>query len=94
MIYYEIINEIFNLATVVAKLKQRKKECNYMNNQVLPGDYKDTLDSIVNKIKIAQQNATLSANYYLLKLYWDIGNIIVDKKNREDWVNSCSRQIF
>ena len=56
-----------------------------MNNQVLPGDYKDTLDSIVNKIKIAQQNATLSANYYLLKLYWDIGNIIVDKKNREEW---------
>ena len=56
-----------------------------MNNQVLPGDYKDTLDSIVNKIKMAQQNAALSANYYLLKLYWDIGNIIVDKKNREDW---------
>lgn len=52
---------------------------------MLPSDYKDTLDLIINKIKIAQQNAAISVNYHLLKLYWDVGNVIVAKKNREDW---------
>ena len=56
-----------------------------MKNEILPSDYKDTLDLIINKIKIAQQNAAISANYYLLKLYWDVGNVIVEKKNRADW---------
>ncbi len=56
-----------------------------MKNEILPSDYKDTLNLIINKIKIAQQNAAISANYYLLKLYWDVGNIIVEKKNRADW---------
>ncbi len=56
-----------------------------MNNEVLPNDYKETLELIIDKIKIAQQNAVISANYYLLNLYWEIGNIIVDKKKKQGW---------
>ena len=56
-----------------------------MKNEILPNDYKFTLETIIDKIQKAQQNATISANYYLLKLYWDVGNIIVEKKNKEDW---------
>lgn len=56
-----------------------------MNNEILPNDYKETLELIIDKIKIAQQNAVISANYYLLNLYWEIGNIIVDKKKKQGW---------
>ncbi len=34
-----------------------------MNNEVLPNDYKETLELIIDKIKIAQQNAVISANW-------------------------------
>lgn len=77
------------MATEVAKLKKYKNTNEWrfrlMNNEVLPNDYKETLELIIDKIKIAQQNAVISANYYLLNLYWEIGNIIVDKKKKQGW---------
>lgn len=86
---YLEINAIINLATAVAKLKKYKDTNEWrfrlMNNEILPNDYKETLELIIDKIKIAQQNAVISANYYLLNLYWEIGNIIVDKKKKQGW---------
>lgn len=65
-----------------------------MKNEILPSDYKETLDLIIDKIRIAQQNAVLSANYYLLNLYWDIGNIIVDKKKKARLGNRSNREFI
>lgn len=40
----------------------------------------ETLQLIIQKIEIAQQRAVISTNITLLDLYWDIGNIILNKK--------------
>lgn len=56
-----------------------------MNNELLPNDYKSTLEQIVQKIEIAQQKAIISTNITLLDLYWEIGNIILNKKKEQGW---------
>ena len=56
-----------------------------MNNELLPNDYKETLNLIIQKIQLAQQKAVISANITLLDLYWEIGNVILKmgcKSNR------------
>ena len=37
------------------------------------------------KIESAQQKAVISANKTLLDLYWDIGNVILNKKKEQGW---------
>ena len=56
-----------------------------MNNGILPNNYKETLDLIIQKIELAQQKAVISANISLLDLYWDIGNIILNRKKEQGW---------
>lgn len=56
-----------------------------MNNEILPNNYKETLDLIIQKIEFAQQKAVISANITLLDLYWDIGNIILNRKKEQGW---------
>ena len=51
-----------------------------MKKEVLSSNYKETLNLIIQEIKLAQQKAIISANITLLDLYWDIGNILVNKK--------------
>ena len=43
-----------------------------MNNEIMPSDYKETLDVIKNKIKQAQLGAMLSVNSYMLNLYFEV----------------------
>ena len=52
-----------------------------MNNEILPNDYRETLNLIIQKIQLAQQKAVISVNITLLDLYWEIGNVILKKKN-------------
>ena len=56
-----------------------------MNNEILPNDYRETLNLIIQKIQLAQQKAVISANITLLDLYWDIGNVILNKKKEQGW---------
>lgn len=56
-----------------------------MKNELLPNDYKETLQLIIQKIEMAQQRAVISTNITLLDLYWDIGNIILNKKKEQGW---------
>lgn len=56
-----------------------------MKSELLPNDYKETLQLIIQKIEIAQQRAVISTNITLLDLYWDIGNIILNKKKEQGW---------
>ena len=42
-----------------------------MNNEILPNDYRETLNLIIQKIQLAQQKAVISANITLLDLYWE-----------------------
>ena len=54
-----------------------------MKKEILPSDYKETLNLIIQKIELAQQKGIISANITLLDLYWDIGNILVNKKKEQ-----------
>lgn len=56
-----------------------------MKNQLLPSDYKETLELIKQKIELAQQQAIISVNTNLLNLYWEVGNIILGKKEIQGW---------
>ena len=56
-----------------------------MNNEILPNDYRETLNLIIQKIQLAQQKAVISANITLLDLYWEIGNVILKKKKEQGW---------
>ena len=56
-----------------------------MKNQLLPSDYKETLKLIKQKIELAQQHAIISVNANLLNLYWEVGNIILGKKEVQGW---------
>ena len=51
-----------------------------MNNAILPNDYRETLSLIIQKIQLAQQKAVIFTNMTLLDLYWEIGNVILNKK--------------
>ena len=56
-----------------------------MNNEMLPNDYRETLNLIIQKIQLAQQKAVISANMTMLDLYWEIGNVILNKKKEKGW---------
>ena len=62
-----------------------------MNNEILPSDYKETLELIIQKIESAQQKAVISANKTLLDLYWDIGNVILNKKKEQTYIKEFDR---
>ena len=47
-----------------------------MKNELLPSDYKDTLELIIQKIELAQQKAVISANITLLDLIGSSQDII------------------
>ena len=56
-----------------------------MNNEILPNDYRETLNLIIEKIQLAQQKAVIATNITLLDLYWEIGNVILNKKKEQGW---------
>jgi predicted nuclease of restriction endonuclease-like (RecB) superfamily len=46
---------------------------------------KDLLTEIKSRVRQAQQRAALFANAEMIRLYWDIGNLIADRKEAEGW---------
>jgi len=55
------------------------------------------LSKLKNKIISSQQDAVISVNKELLMFYWEIGNLILDKKKEQGWqediVNSLSNDL-
>jgi predicted nuclease of restriction endonuclease-like (RecB) superfamily len=51
-------------------------------------EYKGFLKEIVFKIKSSQYEALKSVNKELIKLYWDIGRMIIDRQNKYKWGDS------
>lgn len=51
----------------------------------LPDDYAEFLDSLKRRVRIAQTKAALSVNRQLISLYWDIGRLIVERQERDEW---------
>ncbi len=51
----------------------------------LPDDYADTLEAIQRRIRRAQARVLSAANSAMIRLYWDIGGMILDRQRREGW---------
>jgi predicted nuclease of restriction endonuclease-like (RecB) superfamily len=52
------------------------------------GYYQDLLRDIKSRIRAAQIRASLSVNRELIKLYWDVGKMIVGRQRVEGWGKS------
>jgi len=55
------------------------------SDQILPGDYTGLLATIKKRIRTAQTRAILSANSELIRLYWEIGQMIASRQKKEGW---------
>ena len=52
---------------------------------VVTDEYRAWIEKIKQKIKQSQIKASVKVNYAMLDLYWDIGNILVNKKKEKGW---------
>ena len=50
-----------------------------------PESYQRTLDALVERVEAARVRALRSVNQELVLLYWDIGQEILDRQEREGW---------
>jgi len=52
----------------------------------LPGNnYQNILANLKEKIRLARYQASLKVNFELLKIYWEIGNTILEQQKLEGW---------
>jgi len=47
--------------------------------------YVALLETIKTRIRLAQVRAVMSANAELIRMYWDVGGIIIERQEREGW---------
>ena len=56
-------------------------------------DYRRLLRDIKSRIRAAQIRASLSVNRELIELYWDVGEMIVNRQRVEGWGKSIVNKI-
>lgn len=75
----------------------KRKVARSINRNILPSDYKETLQKLKERIRKAQIKASLRVNEELLILYWDIGKTILEKQKKERWgaktINRIARDL-
>ena len=59
----------------------------------LPADYAAVLDSLKGRVQQAQTRAMLSVNRDLIRLYWDIGRLIVERQEQAGWGNKVVERL-
>ncbi len=65
----------------------------------LPGDktvmkrYGDLLADIKTRIRQAQNRAVMSANAEMIRLYWDIGQMVAKRQGSEGWGKGLLRRL-
>lgn len=64
-----------------------------MDNIIVSKDYKTFIKEIKLKIKTSQIKAAIKVNEELLRLYWDLGAMIVQKQNDSSWGDGLVAQI-
>lgn len=52
---------------------------------VAPANFGELLRDVKDRIQTAQTRAISAANAELVRLYWDIGRIILERQEREGW---------
>ena len=64
-----------------------------MSEQLTDKYYIDFLDTIKNRIQGARIAAIRSVNKELIKLYWDIGKMIIEKQEEHGWGKSVVEKL-
>ena len=54
-------------------------------NSGLPDGYLDVLGEIKRRIQTARLRTVMAANSAMVTLYWDIGDLILERQEREGW---------
>src|SRR5882672_12025749 len=60
---------------------------------VLSTGYRGLLTDIKARIRVAQIKASLAVNRELIKLYWEIGRLIVNRQRAEGWGKSVVEKL-
>jgi len=55
-----------------------------MDASLLPATYPQLLADIKTRIRQARTRAALSVNAELIRLYWEIGGVIIERQRREE----------
>ncbi|MGF1583588.1 MAG: YhcG family protein [Gemmataceae bacterium] len=61
--------------------------------KALPAAYTELLSELKEQIRSAQLKAAVSVNREMIRLYWDIGKVIVERQDREGWGKSVVDQL-
>ena len=56
-----------------------------MSDVVLPDDYLSVLDGVKDKVRQARYRAQRTVNTELIQLYWQIGNVLVERTDQAQW---------
>ncbi|MDO9097251.1 MAG: DUF1016 N-terminal domain-containing protein, partial [Candidatus Methanoperedens sp.] len=64
-----------------------------MVKDIIPNNYAVLLNEIKQRIRSAQYEALKAVNKELISLYWDIGQMIVDRQKEEPWGKSVVEQL-
>src|SRR5438094_2414327 len=56
-----------------------------VSGNALPPGYAELLEDLKGRVRTAQLKAALSVNREMIRLYWDIGRLIVERQEREGW---------
>ena len=56
-------------------------------------EYRLFIANIKSRIRVAQVKASFSVNAELIRLYWDIGQAVVDRQNKDGWGSAVVQQI-
>ena len=62
-------------------------------NLVLDNEYQQTLTALKERVRSAQFKAVRSVNVELIKLYWDIGNTVIEKQQHHVWGSKFLEQV-
>src|SRR5947209_19701464 len=62
-----------------------KSELVPVSGGALPPGYAELLEDLKGRVRTAQLKAALSVNREMIRLYWDIGRLIVERQQREGW---------
>jgi len=62
-------------------------------SDLIPSDYKELLGKIKQRIRSAQYEALRAVNKELISLYWDIGQMIVERQKEETWGKSVVKRL-
>ena len=66
-------------------MPKKTKKIIRKSEQIIVKDYVQTLAALKKKIQEAQVRAAFAANKELLKLYWEIGETISEKRKKDGW---------